>query len=556
MRMRLHRVLVAAALLFGGLVVGFAGFAWQETTRRVLGAAEAEGRALLVSVAAGVEASLDASRAVDGLLADRLGVLAVVLDTELAGTRALGDETLQRFVAVHGLRGAALLNADLEVVHAIDAVRRGAPAPGDGPFAPRRLARLEAETLARKARDAGLGSRDRVVLGFGESPFGSRTEFLLGVRAREAGGYLLLRQDASTLERFEREAGVQRMLEAAAHGPGIAYVLVQGGDGRVLAAARAEDRDRLLPPPSDTATWRGEGGARVLDVTLPAPWEGAPEGHLRVGLAAGPVESSLAGAQRSLIVSTALLLVTGVGGLLLLGARERRAHRRQAALQRELAQRERFASLGRLAGGVAHEVRSPLNALSMASQRLRRALRDAGDEAQPLRTLESAIAANVARLDGTVEEFLSLGSQGGPPVFERLDLGALARETIAAEAPGARVAAPAEPLFVRADAALLAKALANVLRNAHAAAPGTVAVAWRCRGGNVEVVVSDRGAGIAEEDRERVFEPFFTGREGGTGLGLALARDAVERQHGTIRVGAGPEDGARFVISIPGGGAA
>ena len=82
---------------------------------------------------------------------------------------------------------------------------------------------------------------------------------------------------------------------------------------------------------------------------------------------------------------------------------------------------------------------------------------------------------------------------------------------------------------------------------------GTLCVAARASEHEVVVSMTDTGAGVDVADREQIFEPFFTTREqtGGTGLGLAVAREIVMRHGGTIRVEAGDRGGARFVVSLP-----
>lgn len=244
-------------------------------------------------------------------------------------------------------------------------------------------------------------------------------------------------------------------------------------------------------------------------------------------------------------VFTALALVAGTAVVVLLAVRARR--------DASLAEKERFASLGRLAAGVAHEIRSPLNALSMAAQRLQRdaAPVDPGTRAK-FDELTAALRGGIQRLDATVREFLTLSEAGPPPECRPVDVALLADEVIAAEGGVARRAPQSEPLFVMADRALLAKALANLVRNARQIAPpGTVAVAWRREGGRGVIEVVDGGPGVAVADRERIFQPFFSRRPGGTGLGLAICRDAVERQGGEITVGEAPGGGARFAISLP-----
>src|SRR6478735_8311762 len=103
-------LLLLGAAAFAGLVVAYGAFAWVETERRVLGAAEAEGRAVLESVRAGVESSVDASAAVDHLLCKRLEDLAGRLDKELADEPAAPKVVAQRFVKEHALAGVVVLD--------------------------------------------------------------------------------------------------------------------------------------------------------------------------------------------------------------------------------------------------------------------------------------------------------------------------------------------------------------------------------------------------------------------------------------------------------------
>jgi len=534
-------LLVVGAGLFAGLVLAYAAFSWVETESRVLGAAEDEGRAVLDSVAAGIRSSLDASAAVESVLAKRLFDVGADLDAELADEPGALDEPLARFVKAHGLRGAVVLDATLGV----RAAATSAPAlhvggGGDAPIDAARVARAEAERLAATARAAGLASRDRATFGFGESPFSTRDEYLVGLRASRLGGFLLLRQDAAPLRDFREQAGVAKLLKEAASGPGVAYLVVQDKDGRVLAADDASRVGGTMSAASSAPTWRHDtDGRRVLDVALPVRDE-----TLRVGLAAGPVEEQIARGRRDVVVFSAISLAAGAALLAILLRRARR--------DADLAERERFASLGRLAAGVAHEVRSPLNAVSMAAQRLQREAAPTSEpERQRFLELTAALRAGVARLDGTVREFLALGDGGPAPQRAAVDVASVVDEVLAAENAPARRDPPATPVVARADRALFAKALANLVRNAHQIAPGTTRVAWRRDGTTAIIEVTDGGPGVPVADRERVFEPFFTRRPGGTGLGLAIARDAVQRQGGKITIGDAPGGGARFVIELP-----
>jgi signal transduction histidine kinase len=548
-------LLVAGAALFTVLVLASGLYAWIEMQSRVLGAAEAEGKALLRAVAAGIQASLEGGGAVEDALADRLLRLAPLLEEKMAASPGRERRALREFVDAQALRGALLLDDDFRV-RAAAGPRRPAPERPGGPLSASRLDQLENAALALRAKEAGLADAGSVVLGFGENPLRPRTEFLVGARAMSIGGFVLLRLDAQSLESFREESGVRWMLREAASAAAITYLDLRAADGTVLAADDPARVGRPVEPTGGSAAWREDGhGRRVLDVALPAPWKGPPEGALHVGLDAAPVEAVLDRARLGLGVSTLLVLLAGHGALWMIVRRERRLRRREAILRRRLEARERFASLGRLAAGVAHEIRSPLNALSMAAQRLRReAAPSAGPERERFEELTAALRGGVGRLDATVEEFLALGRERTPPEITALDPGSIVRQVVETEGPGTDIRPPETRCLVLADPALLAKALANLVRNAWQAAPeGPVSIAWRRVGDSVRLDVDDGGPGLPEAERETVFEPFRTGRSGGTGLGLAIARDAVESLGGTILAGAS-SGGARFTITLPAGG--
>ena len=111
--------------------------------------------------------------------------------------------------------------------------------------------------------------------------------------------------------------------------------------------------------------------------------------------------------------------------------------------------------------------------------------------------------------------------------------------------------------MVHADRRLLARALDNLLRNAQKYSEGHLAVSARADGGMLEVAVDDNGPGIPEQERERIFEPFYRidrsrhRGTGGFGLGLSIVKKAVELHGGSIVVGSSRLGGARFVLRIP-----
>lgn len=201
---------------------------------------------------------------------------------------------------------------------------------------------------------------------------------------------------------------------------------------------------------------------------------------------------------------------------------------------------------------VSHELRRPLTGLRM---QLEETL--LYPEADPRPAVEEALA-TTDRLTAIIEEMLELTRIGtGPRAVEAVDLAALAREEIARQADGPPVRIDADrEVTVLGNRVQLAGVLTNLVGNAKRHANSGIRVTVARADGQATVTVLDDGAGIAPDDRERVFQPFVRLREGrrrepgGSGLGLAICRAVAEAHNGTLRV-EDSERGARFVLRLP-----
>jgi len=216
-----------------------------------------------------------------------------------------------------------------------------------------------------------------------------------------------------------------------------------------------------------------------------------------------------------------------------------------ARFQRETAQRERLLSLGRLSTVVAHEVRNPLMIIKAA-------LRSLGPDTPPadLKDAAADIDEQVARLNRIVHDVLDFAR---PLHFDIApsDLAQICRDAAAAvstgEAAGAMITVHADPLPWQTDAERLRSALVNVLANAVAAvravpasgaaqSGGVILAATAASGGSARITVRDHGIGIDPAHASHIFEPYFTTRRAGTGLGLPITRNIIEGLGGTIIV--------------------
>jgi signal transduction histidine kinase len=222
---------------------------------------------------------------------------------------------------------------------------------------------------------------------------------------------------------------------------------------------------------------------------------------------------------------------------------------------------QRLETLGGMAAALAHEVRNPLSTMSVNLQLL------AEDFAQPAtpveqRTLRRArlLLGEVKRLDGLVADFLKL-VRGYEIEPQTVDLELLVADLLRfCEPENARLSVRARFLpdpaarFVLADPGLLRTALLNLVLNAQqamAAGGGELLVETRARARDIEVSVTDTGPGIPPELQERVFRPWFSTKEGGTGLGLPTARRIVEELGGELLLHSEVGRGTRFTVRVP-----
>jgi|YelNatPaOPRAMG01_1025707.scaffolds.fasta_scaffold06678_7 signal transduction histidine kinase len=238
----------------------------------------------------------------------------------------------------------------------------------------------------------------------------------------------------------------------------------------------------------------------------------------------------------------------------------RRAREREA----ELARLERFTALGQLAGGLAHEIKNPLNFISLALDQLRarygRQLQDGGNFLHQIGLMKDEIR----RLSELVQSFLSYGKpieiHPAPTDVKALVDGVLQLSESKMRSQGITHSEQVDGAhtLLSVDAEKLRMCFVNVIANAIQAMPdgGKLTTRFEERDGRLVISFLDTGVGIDPELAQRIFEPFFTTKREGIGLGLFLSKAIVERHGGTIAIAPREDErGTVVTFTLPAAGA-
>jgi two-component system, NtrC family, sensor histidine kinase PilS len=226
-------------------------------------------------------------------------------------------------------------------------------------------------------------------------------------------------------------------------------------------------------------------------------------------------------------------------------------------LEQEIRRRDRLASMGKMAAGIAHEIRNPLAAMRGSVQVLRSELDLSEDQSH----LMQIVLRESDRLDKIVSDFLAY-ARPTPPKPMEFDLVLLVSETASllrysadlTDAHKVITECAQEQFLFRADANQIRQVIWNLARNAVQAMPngGTLKIGLReTEKREVEFTFTDTGVGMSEAEMERMFEPFNSSRPGGTGLGLAIVFQIIADHNGKISVESKPNLGTKITLLLP-----
>lgn len=394
----------------------------------------------------------------------------------------------------------------------------------------------------------------------------------IALRRKDGSGTILMALDNAGLRYWSAKIAIGKAIDDVGIGQGLQYLIVISEYGKVLGRAGElrEESEKIddvaldvLKEKLDMASRKTTfGGVDLLEITVPIRLDGKVAGFARVGLNRESSDRILRENRNRMIISTIFIMATGILSMVAIYLNQKKYSLRMEEMGKRLQQAEKLSALGQLAAGVAHEIRNPLNAISMASQRIRREYAPAEEEKKRgFQNITGIIRDEIKRLNRIVEEFvifsrsrrLEFTSESITTVLERM--ASLIREE--ADLKGIAIRTEWEgndPLVIPMDVDKLRQAFYNLLKNAMEAiaGQGRIDISARRNGaGRVSIRISDTGCGLTAGEIDHIFDPEYTTKEKGLGLGLALAHEIIRGHGGEIRVESAVGVGTTFDVLLP-----
>jgi signal transduction histidine kinase len=236
---------------------------------------------------------------------------------------------------------------------------------------------------------------------------------------------------------------------------------------------------------------------------------------------------------------------------------QRKHQKKMETMEKEIEMKERLISLGKLASGMAHEIKNPLNAISMSVQRLKREFEPEKEKQKSYHDFIDIIRAELSRVDRIVEEFLLSTKKQAPFLQENIQ--SIVEEVITlikekADSKGIKIKNTIDKgISIECQKERLKQVFYNIILNGIEAIQnrGVVEISSEVIDGNLNICVKDSGVGINKEHLQTIFEYYYTTKDKGIGLGLPISYMIIKDHGGDIRVTSEEGKGAMFIVSFP-----
>jgi len=480
---------------------------------------------------------------------EAITMLALNLDDQWKKGK-INNDSLHKFSVDNNFLYVGLLNAGGNAVYQSGPLPTNLLEPGDLTKNGKKLNTLE---LLEKIRE-------KQKIGF------------VGLRRKDNSGTVVINLDKAGLIYWSLKVAGEKGMNKIGEGHGIVYMQIINSESKLLSsvgqsAPRLNKTDfnfeNILAGRVKIASRKvNYANNKILDLAAPLVVDKKIVGIVRIGLDRSSMDKSIVENRQHVFVFMFFIVVIALLSMWLLYHDQNQHLAGIVEMERQLEKAERLSSLGQLAAGVAHEIRNPLNAISIATQRLKREFVPSDPQkADDFQNLSGIIKDEIKRLNGIIEEFLTFSKS------RRLDFSKfsitevlqkivnLIREEASTRGIAIETTWRENPAMISMDVNKLQQAFLNLIKNAMESITeekGKVSITVDKEGKNYIVVrISDTGCGMTSEEIEKIFSPEYTTKEKGLGLGVPLAFEIIRGHGGDIQVESRKGKGTTFEVILP-----
>ena len=431
--------------------------------------------------------------------------------------------------------------------------------------------------LIKKAKpeiiDFIKSSNESLIIGMIRSRFDEQNNYAAVIRSSKKGA-IVGNINAERLINFQQKLGIGKFINTISEDSSIVYITIQDTIG-ILAASRNLDSlshitsDDFLSNiyGKDDFKWRFSEFSedKIFEGILPFKVQNINYGLIRIALNFKPIQTIQNETLRNVIIKIIILLIISFiliaysissQNVFLLEKEKEKISNHVYKLQTDLRQKEKLSAMGQLAAGVAHEIRNPLNAISMSVQRIGLKFKPTKD-AEIHDNLIKTIRKEIKRITIIIEEFLQF-AKPSPLQIQTIILNDLIQNTVDLYKHNIEQKEinliwhnPGEIKF-KIDPDKIKQCLVNLLENAikSTSTGGTIEINLSRKSKSAIIIIKDTGEGIAEENLSKIFNLYFTTKPEGTGFGLAQVYQIIADHNGTIEVESEIGKGAQFTIKL------